>query len=197
MVSSKRDWTSPLLLGLISGRDILTSRDASVVFGHLREKIRDMESKGRETDREINRSAMHLLHRAGQCAGDLFTEEVAMGTLTPRQFAVLLSIAQNEGLSQTELVDSTGIDRSTLADIIRRMLNKGLIRRRRTKQDARVYAVKLTDEGSEALLAAQPAALQADARLLAALPETRRAEFLDSLSTIVGANAASSSEEAA
>jgi DNA-binding MarR family transcriptional regulator len=147
-----------------------------------------MEHKAQQNHREINRSAMHLLHRAGQCAGDLFTEEVVNGApLTRRQFAVLLTISQEEGLSQTDLVDRTGIDRSTLADIVRRMLKKGLIKRRRTKQDARVYAVKLTDEGAEALLAAQPAALQADTRLLESLPETKREDFLDSLSTIITA----------
>lgn len=156
-----------------------------------------METKGRKIDREINRSAMHLLHRAGQFAGDLFTEEVISGALTPRQYAVLLTTSNEEGLSQTDLVERTGIDRSTLADIIRRMLKKGLIRRRRTKQDARVYAVKMTDEGAQALRAAQPAAFQADARLLAALPEPKRVEFLESLSTIVGAMTASNGENAA
>lgn len=155
-----------------------------------------MEHKAQQYHREINRSAMHLLHRAGQCAGDLFTEEVVGSALTPRQFAVLLTISHEEGLSQTDLVDRTGIDRSTLADIVRRILKKGLIRRRRTKHDARVYAVKLTDEGAEALLAAQPAALQADTRLLESLPETKRAEFLDSLSTIVSAMNGSNGKEA-
>ncbi len=147
--------------------------------------------------RQIDRSAMHLLHRAGQCAGDLFTEEVVNGALTPRQFAVLLTISQEEGLSQTDLVEHTGIDRSTLADIIRRMLKIGLIRRRRTKRDARVYSVKLTDEGNNALRTAQPAAHQADARLLAALPETKRADFLDSLSAIVGAMTATNGKDTA
>ena len=59
------------------------------------------------------------------------------GDLTPRQLAVLVTVAQNEGLSQTGLVDRTGIDRSTLADIVRRMQRKGLLQRRRTKEDAR------------------------------------------------------------
>jgi len=134
---------------------------------------------------EINHSAIHLLHRAGQCAGDLFSAEVMHDGLTPRQYAVLLSISRQEGLSQTDLVACTGIDRSTLADIIRRMLNKSLIKRHRTKKDARVYSVSLTDEGRAALRAAEPAALQADARLLAALPPERRGEFLESLAAIV------------
>ena len=156
-----------------------------------------MQSEGHDKQPVLDRSAIHLLHRAGQCAGDMFTEEVVSGNLTPRQFAVLLTISHEEGLSQTNMVERTGIDRSTLADIIRRMLKKGLIRRRRTKNDARVYAVKLTDEGRAALTMAEPAAVQADARLLAALPEARRAEFLESLSVIVGAMSASNGKNTA
>ena len=49
---------------------------------------------------ELRLSPIHLLHRAGQCAGDVFTEEMTGGGLTPRQYAVLLTVAQNEGLSQ-------------------------------------------------------------------------------------------------
>ena len=146
-----------------------------------------MQPEAYDKQPALDRSAIHLLHRAGQCAGDMFTEEVESSNLTPRQFAILLTISQEEGLSQTDVVERTGIDRSTLADIIRRMLKKGLIRRRRTRNDARVYAVRLTDEGRAALAAAEPAAVQADARLLAALPEPKRAEFLESLSVIVGA----------
>ena len=97
----------------------------------------------------LERSPIHLLHRAGQCAGDIFHGEMGDGDLTPRQYAVLVTVAQNEGVSQTRLVEKTGIDRSTLADIVRRMLKKGLLQRRRTKEDARAYAVKLTDEGLE------------------------------------------------
>ena len=84
----------------------------------------------------LGRSPLHMLHRAGQCAGEVFHAEMQDGDLTPRQYAVLLTVASNEGISQTGLVDKTGIDRSTLADIVRRMLKKGLLQRRRTKEDA-------------------------------------------------------------
>ncbi len=130
-------------------------------------------------------SAVHLLHRAGQCAGDVFTEEMTTQSLTPRQYAVLLTVAENEGLSQTGLVERTGIDRSTLADIIRRMLKKGLVNRKRTKEDARAYAVRLTAKGQKALSQAAPAAQDADRRILNALPKTKRDEFLNSLQIIV------------
>ena len=81
----------------------------------------------------LEQSPIHLLHRAGQCAGEIFLTEMGAADLTPRQYAVLVTVSLWEGLSQTELVEKTGIDRSTLADIVRRMLKKGYLQRRRTK----------------------------------------------------------------
>lgn len=137
--------------------------------------------------RQLDRSAMHLLHRAGQCATDIFLAEAHVSGLTPRQFAVLATIAEEEGLTQTELVERTGIDRSTLADIVARLLGRGLIQRRRAKEDARAYAIKLTAQGAKALRDAEPGAASADTRLLAPLAPAKRQDFLEYLNTIVAA----------
>ena len=141
-------------------------------------------------------SPIHLLHRAGQCAGDVFQAEMSLGDLTPRQYAILLTVAQNEGLSQTHLVEKTGIDRSTLADIVRRLLKKGLLQRRRTKDDARAYAVKLTEEGFRILKSAEPIAKKVDDRILAALPNQQRDRFVQDLNTIVKALGTAAADEA-
>lgn len=144
-----------------------------------------MDPKGQTDEHALDQSAIHLLHRAGQCAGDIFADEVSGEGLTPRQFAVLVAVATHEGQSQTSLVELTGIDRSTLADIIRRMLKKGLLSRKRTKTDARAYSVRLTPQGREVLEAAEPGARSADERILESLPPSKRDEFLSLLSTIV------------
>ena len=133
----------------------------------------------------LDRSPLHLLHRAGQCAAEVFQAELGSGDLTPRQFAVLITVSTNEGLSQTHLVERTGIDRSTLADIVRRMLKKGLLQRRRTKEDARAYAVKLTDEGWRVLKSAEPLSRKVDDRILSALPAGQRDRFVQDLNAIV------------
>jgi DNA-binding MarR family transcriptional regulator len=136
---------------------------------------------------ELARSASHLLHRAGQAAGELFQAEVARSDLTARQFVVLRSVSISEGLSQTALVRDTGIDRSTLADIVRRLIKKGLVQRKRTQDDARAYAVRLSEAGRQALRDAEPLALRVDEKLLSALSETQRARFVGCLNTIVEA----------
>ena len=135
----------------------------------------------------LAKSPIHLLHRAGQCAGDVFAAEMSSGDITPRQYAVLVTVAQNEGLSQTGLVELTGIDRSTLADVVRRMLKKGLLQRRRTKEDARAYAVKLTDEGRKILDQTEAQANRVDSRILEALSPKQRDQFMRDLTAIVEA----------
>jgi DNA-binding MarR family transcriptional regulator len=135
--------------------------------------------------KQLHASILHLLHRAGQQAETLFTFEAATSALTPRQYAVLLTVDQNEDISQTGLVATTGIDRSTLADVVRRLVNKGLLQRKRTRQDARMYAVRLTDRGRQALAAAQPAAERADEKILSMLKNGERMAFIQTLSNIV------------
>jgi DNA-binding MarR family transcriptional regulator len=144
----------------------------------------DMAAKN---SHQLERSATHLIHRAGQCATDIFQAEARSSGLTPRQFAVLMTIAEQEGLTQTDLVDRTGIDRSTLADIVARLLARGLIHRKRAKEDGRAYAIKLTSQGWKGLRDAEPGAAATDSRLLSVLPPPKRQEFLDILAMIVDA----------
>ena len=130
-------------------------------------------------------STIHLLHRAGQCADEMFAQKTGKSDLTPRQFAVLYTVAKSEDVSQTGLVDATGIDRSTLADIVRRLVERGLLTRKRTKQDARMYAVRLSAAGRSAVESAAPAANATNDALLSALPAGQRSAFVGALQRIV------------
>ena len=134
---------------------------------------------------ELWRSPIHLLHRAGQCAENVFQSEMGDRDLTPRQLAILMAVAEDEGASQTGLVERTGIDRSTLADLVHRLQRKHLLQRRRKKEDARTYAIKLTNEGRRVLRAAEPLAKRVDQRVLDALPNKQRDQFMGALVSIV------------
>lgn len=146
--------------------------------------------KGASLPPAFHGSASHLFHRAEQCAGDLFTRLAPPNSLTPRQFAILAAIEVNEGISQTGLVEKTGIDRSTLADIVRRMLDKDLVQRQRTAEDARAYAVRLTRKGSTMLRKMRPYAEEVDRRIVEAIPAAHRTLFLTVLAQMVDTLAA-------
>lgn len=130
-------------------------------------------------------SALHLLHRAGQRADEIFADSIGKSDLTPRQFAVLKAVAETEEPSQTTLVEMTGIDRSTLADIVRRLVDRRLLQRRRTRHDARMYALRLTAGGQSALKGAEPIAKKTDEKLLSGLSAQERDNFLKLLSRVV------------
>ncbi len=134
--------------------------------------------------KDLNKSPYHLLRRAWQFAGDIYAQEVGENGLTHRQFTVLLAVEQNEGASQTDLVSLTGIDRSTLADLVSRLIKRGYLQRRRTKEDARANSIRLSAAGRRALKTAQPGANTADRKLLRVLSTERRKEFVSALAEI-------------
>jgi DNA-binding MarR family transcriptional regulator len=129
----------------------------------------------------LDNSPAHLLRRATQFANDIYTREVGDDVLTARQFAVLLCVDQEEGLSQTDLVNKTGIDRSTLADMISRMLKKDLLRRKRTESDARANSVTITGSGKRALTTVLGRVEKAESKVLEPLPAGKRSDFLKML----------------
>jgi MarR family transcriptional regulator, temperature-dependent positive regulator of motility len=130
-------------------------------------------------------SPLHLLHRAGQRADSLFAQHVGNHAFTPRQFTVLQAVANADGLSQTAIMQATGIDRSGTAELVRRLVSSGLLQRRRTKEDARVYAVRLTPQGRKMLAIGERAARAAGIQLLASIPSRQRAAFITALGSII------------
>lgn len=145
-------------------------------------------------DFDFTRSPIHLLRRAQQRALEVFNKEVGASGLTPRQFVVLLAVQENEGLTQTDLVNRTRIDRSTLADMISRLIKRDLLSRSRTERDQRANAVTITTAGRRALRTALGRIQRAEERLLGNIPENRRNSFLESLGALAGPNAEEQSE---
>src|SRR5262245_49696943 len=134
---------------------------------------------------DLSQSPSHLLRRCVQYANDLFSREPGASDLTKQQFTVLAAVEQNEGMSQTDLVSITGIDRSTLAEMIRRMIEKGLLDRERTEADQRANAVRIAMAGKKALRSARSASERVERTLLASLSAADRQRLLKMLSSVV------------
>ncbi|WP_298723399.1 MarR family transcriptional regulator [uncultured Ferrovibrio sp.] len=136
---------------------------------------------------DLHSAPGHLLRRCQQLAVDLYTMEVGADGLTPRQFALLLAIHQRAGISQVDLVRETGIDRSTVAEMVARLIKRGLLVRQRTEADRRTNALALTPEGERQLLAAVPGVMRAQDRIMQPIPPAKRAEFIALLQQIIEA----------
>ncbi|MCC5982013.1 MAG: winged helix-turn-helix transcriptional regulator [Oceanicaulis sp.] len=133
---------------------------------------------------DLAASPGQLLHRAQQFASEQFSTATGGVEITQRQFALLSALSEEDGQTQTALVQRTGIDRSTLAELVSRMATKGLVARERAPGDARANAVKLTDEGRALYATAIAGAAAADEAILSALPKNKRANFVEALMRI-------------
>jgi DNA-binding MarR family transcriptional regulator len=136
---------------------------------------------------DLSEAPSHLIRRCQQFYGDLYAREAGGKELTKQQFTLLCALEQNDGASQTALVEITGIDRSTLAEMVRRMLEKGLLSRERTEEDQRANAVAISPSGRKALRGARNAADRAERAFLEALPAPDRQKFVKALSQIAQA----------
>jgi DNA-binding MarR family transcriptional regulator len=155
-------------------------------------KKRTRVARGRSEP--IDRSMIHLLHRASQRATEIFAIETRRFDLTARQYAVLTAIAGHEGLSQTGLVQLTGIDRSTLADVVQRLLKRGIIERERTVRDGRTYAVRLSADGRGLLDTIRPYARRAERAVLSCLGEEGGKQAASILGRLLAKNSAGEPE---
>jgi DNA-binding MarR family transcriptional regulator len=133
----------------------------------------------------LNASPSHLLHRAQQIAANHSAAALKSAGVTLRQFSVLAALSGNEGVSQSDLVNATGIDRSTLADMVARMETAGLIKRADSKTDARAKSVSLTAKGKKAYDKALPAVTKADDALFSTLAKAKQDALLQGLTGLV------------
>lgn len=135
----------------------------------------------------LGESLSGLLHRAHQAAWEAVGAELAPHELTLRQFVVLATVGRAPGSSQTDLVHATGVDRSTLADIARKLEQRGLLRRAPGGDDKRERAVTITQAGAELVEAASLGVAAADRALLARLKRKRGADLMALLQDLAAA----------
>jgi DNA-binding MarR family transcriptional regulator len=136
---------------------------------------------GSKEIKQFTRSFSHLLKRAVQYSVHLYMDEVGKTGLTHRQFTVLSAVDSQDGKSQTELVKLTGIDRSTLADLVARLIEQGYLQRKRTKEDARTNSIRLTPVGKKTLKTAQSGADDVDKKLLSQFAAADRRTMIECL----------------
>ena len=109
------------------------------------------------------------LHRAAQIADASFADAMDGDDTTARQMQVLAAIAEVDQPQQTQISQLTGIDRSTLSTICRRLAKKGWLARRHNRRDARAYAMTVTPKGRAVLACALAAADRAVSRICASI----------------------------
>lgn len=105
-------------------------------------------------------------------------------TLTGPQFAVLQITGDNPGSDQRSIAALAALDTSTMADVARRLENRGLLTRTPSPADARRKLLDLTEEGRAAVRGANARARKLDEELMRPVPSEHRALVLNYLATL-------------
>lgn len=129
-----------------------------------------------------------LVRRLHQIHVAMFFEECKAQNITPVQNAILTSLSVRTGLDQTSLGQEVGQDRTTIADVLKRMEGRGLVERRPHPTDRRARQVHLTPEGQTMFESLRSDVVRSQERILEPLQPDERALFMHFLKTLVEAN---------
>ncbi|MET1045068.1 MAG: MarR family transcriptional regulator [Microbacteriaceae bacterium] len=131
---------------------------------------------------EASRYRSLSIRRILQLHTQLWTSRVS-SEISSVQYGVLVflgELGEHESLSQRELGRRAQLDKSTLAELLKRMLAHGLVDAMRRADDRRSNSLAITAAGREVLNALRPAALEVNALLASGLTDDE-ADTLDGL----------------
>ena len=129
-----------------------------------------------------------LVRRLNQIHYALFFEECKSQNITPVQYGILTALSLRPWLDQTEIGLELGLDRTTTADVVKRLQERGLVERRVNPADRRSRQALITKEGLRLMGLLQGGMIRAQQRLLEPLAPRDRDVFMKLLSQLVEAN---------
>lgn len=112
-------------------------------------------------------------------------DRIAASGVVPGQFAQLLALFEEEGLSQRELGMRVQIDPSTMAHTLRRMERDGLVQREVDSADRRRVVVTLTDHARSLEESLVAAAEETNAAAAQGLSPTAQRHLLELVSSVI------------
>lgn len=119
----------------------------------------------------------HALRRAQAAVLDDLQAALAAEDIRPQWFAVLVVIARNPGLRQSQLGFALDILRTNLVPLLDALGARGLAERRAVPGDRRAHGLFLTRLGSETLARLEARAAAHEARLAARLGTAGRGQL--------------------
>ena len=125
---------------------------------------------------------MEMLFRASRAVMRQLSSALVGLDLSGPQYLVLKAIDRDK-ISQREIVNRTGMDKSTVTDVIRRLETAGLVERHGSEDDGRSKLAEVTRDGWKKLKQARHAARKVEERVeMIACPEI---SFFDAVSGLI------------
>ncbi|MFD7443702.1 MarR family winged helix-turn-helix transcriptional regulator [Streptomyces sp. NPDC059909] len=125
----------------------------------------------------------HLARRLQQAHTLLWTTIVSEEVTSP-QFAVLNTLVGEDGLDQRTVGERVGLDRSTIAEVVRRLVVRGLVDKVRDTKDGRRSVLRITEEGERLHHKLSGRTARMNQIFLAPLDPEEQATFLELLQRV-------------
>jgi DNA-binding MarR family transcriptional regulator len=152
----------------------LSQREGQVARGRVTPRQRTDNRKSLDIG-VLNEHLGYFIRRLQVWVFQDFIRALAPVDIRPAQYSVLVVIAANPGLSQSDLADRLGIERARLVRVLDKLERRGLTQRLASPTDRRSHALRLTREGQKILKRAAMLAALHEAKLIEKLgPEQRK-----------------------
>jgi len=129
-----------------------------------------------------------LIRRLHQINAGMYWEQFLPHNITPVQYGVLTIVSRLPGLDQTRLGQEIGLDRTTTADVVKRLEHRNLLKRIPNPDDKRSRLVHPTAEGQGLVSELEEKLTHAQDKLLSPLRPAERAILMDLMQRLVKAN---------
>ena len=130
---------------------------------------------------ELNQHLGYFVRRLQVWIFQDFIRTLSSIDISPAQFSVLVVIGANEGLSQSQLAATLGIERARLVRMLHLLERRGLTQRLPSSADGRRHALRLTRAGQAELRRAKALAAQHEEGLKPKLGSERYRLMLEML----------------
>lgn len=124
------------------------------------------------------KSAGYLANHMARLFALRLHEQIKPLGIAPAQFAALLELWNDEGITQRQLVQRLDVEQATMANTIARMERDGLIMRKPHASDRRAQLIWLTQKARALETKATGAAKAVNEQAVGAMPEAEREHFL-------------------
>lgn len=131
-------------------------------------------------------SLPRLLRKNWYTLNKLFRGKIAHLDITPDQYTILrwLDARGKETIIQRDLVELMASDPNTIVAIINRMESQGLIERKQSESDRRVYELSLTEQGTHRFDEARPIAEELQSQIVEGLSDEEISQLMSSLERV-------------
>lgn len=142
---------------------------------------RDRSDLGLESSTTIGHLIRRAQHVHNACWATAFE-----GAVTAPQYAVLAAVARLGPVDQVSVGTEAALDRSSLSEVVDRLVGKGLLEVEDDPDDRRRKRLRLAPHAHTALPGMTSTAAEVQATLMSHLPAARRGRLVDALAAVAG-----------